>query len=48
VDMNIMKEKAIKMHTPILMTNADECGEIELMPDKSAKAGKTTVITYLK
>lgn len=48
VDMNLMKEKDIKMHTPILMTNADECGEIELMPDKSAKAGKTTVITYLK
>lgn len=48
VDMNLMKEKDIEMHTPILMTNADECREIELLPDKSAKAGKTTVITYLK
>lgn len=48
VDMNLMKEKDIRMHTPILMTNADECGEIELLPDKTAKAGKTTVITYLK
>lgn len=48
VDMNLMKEKDIKMHTPILMTNADECREIKLLPDKTAKAGKTTVITYLK
>lgn len=48
VDMNLMKEKDIKMHTPILMTNAEECREIKLLPDKTAKAGKTTVITYLK
>ena len=48
VDMNLMKEKEIEMHTPILMTNADECREIKLLPDKTAKAGKTTVITYLK
>lgn len=48
VDMNLMKEKDFEMHTPILMTNADECREIKLLPDKTAKAGKTTVITYLK
>ena len=48
VDMKVMKAKGCKMHTPILMTNADECRDIRLIPDKCAKAGKTTVITYRK
>lgn len=48
VDMKLMKAKGYKMHTPMLMTNADECRDIQLIPDKFAKAGKTTVITYRK
>ena len=48
VDMKLVKEKGYKMHTPILVTNADDCRDIRLIPDKDAKAGKTTVITYRK
>lgn len=48
VDMAFMKEKNYPMHTPILMTNGDECSDVTLLPDKNAKAGQTTVITYKK
>lgn len=48
VDMKLMKEKGYQMHTPILMTNGDECEDIQLLSNKKAKAGQTTVITYKK
>lgn len=48
VDMKLMGEKGYPMHTPILMTNGDECADIQLIPGKSVKAGQTTVITYRK
>lgn len=48
VDMKVMREKGYPMHTPILMTNGDECSDVTLLPDKNAKAGQTTVITYKK
>lgn len=48
VDMNLMKEKGYPMHTPILMTNGDECADVQLLPAENAKAGETTVITYRK
>lgn len=48
VDMKLMQEKGYQMHTPILMTNGDECADVQLLPDKNVKAGETTVITYRK
>lgn len=48
VDMKLMKEKGYQMHTPILMTNGDECEDVQLLSNKKAKAGQTTVITYKK
>ena len=48
VDMKLMKEKGYQMHTPILMTNGDECSDVRLLPNKDAKTGKTTVIEYRK
>lgn len=48
VDMKLMEEKGYPMHTPILMTNGDECEDIQLLPGKEVKAGQTTVITYHK
>lgn len=48
IDMNLMKEKGYQTHTPILMTNGDECAEVQLLPTADAKAGETTVITYKK
>lgn len=48
IDMELMKEKGYPTHTPILMTNGDECVDVQLLPNKEAKAGKTTVITYRK
>lgn len=48
IDMELMKEKGYPTHTPILMTNGDECVDVKLLPNKNAKAGKTTVITYRK
>lgn len=48
VDMALMKEKGYQTHTPILMTNGDECAEIKLLPAENVKAGETTVITYKK
>lgn len=48
IDMELMKEKGYPTHTPILMTNGDECIDVKLLPNKDAKAGKTTVITYRK
>jgi len=48
VDMELLKEKGYPTHTPILMTNGDECADVQLLPTPDAKAGKTTVITYKK
>lgn len=48
IDMELMKEKGYPTHTPILMTNGDECADVQLLPNKDAKAGETTVITYRK
>lgn len=48
VDMELMKEKGYPTHTPILLTNGDECADVKLLPNKAAKAGETTVITYRK
>lgn len=48
VDMAFMKEKGYPMHTPILMTNGDECADVRLLPNTDARAGQTTVITYKK
>lgn len=48
VDMKLMAEKGYPTHTPILMTNGDECADVRLLPTESAEAGKTTVITYKK
>ena len=48
VDMELMKKKGYPTHTPILLTNGDECADVKLMPNKAAKAGETTVITYRK
>lgn len=48
VDMELMKQKGYPMHTPILMTNGDECADVRLLPAANAKAGQTTVITYKK
>ncbi|MDE7242983.1 MAG: alpha-glucoside-specific PTS transporter subunit IIBC [Oscillospiraceae bacterium] len=48
VDMALMKEKGYPTHTPILMTNGDECAEVRLLPAENVKAGQTTVITYKK
>ena len=46
VDMALMKSKGYPMHTPILLTNGDDCGEIQLLPAKKAQAGKTVVARY--
>lgn len=46
VDMKLMKRKGYPMHTPTLLTNGDECGEITLLPCDNAKAGKTIVAQY--
>lgn len=46
VDMKLMKNKGYPMHTPTLLTNGDECGEITLLPCDNAKAGKTVVAQY--
>lgn len=46
VDMKLMKSKGYPMHTPTLLTNGDECGEITLLPCDNAKAGKTVVAQY--
>ncbi|MDO4173966.1 MAG: PTS glucose transporter subunit IIA [Eubacteriales bacterium] len=46
VDMKLMKSKGYPMHTPTLLTNGDECGEITLLPCDKAKAGKTVVVQY--
>lgn len=46
VDMDLMKRKGYPMHTPILLTNGDDCSEIQLHPAKSAQAGKTIVAQY--
>lgn len=46
VDMKLMKSKGYPMHTPTLLTNGDECGEITLLPCDKAKAGKTVVAQY--
>lgn len=48
VDMELMKQEGYPMHTPILLTNGDECEDIRLIPAKKAKAGETTVVTYRK
>ncbi|MGN1014738.1 MAG: PTS glucose transporter subunit IIA [Butyricicoccus sp.] len=48
VDMDLMKSKGYPMYTPILLTNGDECADIQLMPSEKAAAGQTTVITYRK
>ncbi|MGN1030729.1 MAG: glucose PTS transporter subunit IIA [Butyricicoccaceae bacterium] len=46
VDMDLMKRKGYPMHTPILLTNGDDCSEIQLYPAKRAQAGKTVVAQY--
>ncbi len=46
VDMALMKSKGYPMHTPILLTNGDDCSDIELLPTKKAQAGKTVVARY--
>ncbi len=48
IDMKLMKEKGYPTHTPILMTNGDECADVKLLPGENVKAGETTVITYKK
>lgn len=46
VDMDLMKRKGYPMHTPILLTNGDDCSEIRVYPAKQAQAGKTVVAQY--
>lgn len=46
VDMDLMKRKGYPMHTPILLTNGDDCSEIRVYPAKRAQAGKTVVAQY--
>ncbi len=46
VDMDLMKRKGYPMHTPILLTNGDDCGDVQLFPAKKAQAGKTVVVQY--
>ncbi|MDO5547878.1 MAG: PTS glucose transporter subunit IIA [Eubacteriales bacterium] len=46
VDMDVMKQSGYSMHTPILLTNGDECGDVKLYPAKNAVAGKTVVVEY--
>ncbi len=48
IDMKLMKEKGYPTHTPILMTNGDECADVQLLPNENVRAGETTVITYRK
>ncbi len=46
VDMDLMKRKGYPMHTPILLTNGDDCSEVQRHPTDKAQAGKTVVVTY--
>lgn len=48
VDMALMKKKGYPMHTPILLTNGDDCEDVQLIPAKKAQAGNTVVVRYRK